>query len=199
VRRELVDAARLAAFAERQGIPGIDRAERGAADVGEHKPTDPVLAGLLSNLQRCHVPASPTGEADRPVPASRIGEHPVRSGCPGGEGPGLRCRHRRRHRQAQQESPGGVAGVSHRVRLDHQVGDRDGGNAWPQPAGGAERPQLVAQFAALIADQPASQPPSRLGAGTAIEHDLAGAAADQKPGRWVARGVHRPDAEQGKP
>jgi hypothetical protein len=64
VRRELVDAARLAAFAERQGIPGIDRAERAAADVGEHKLADPVLAGLLSNLRRCHVPASP--------PAKRI-------------------------------------------------------------------------------------------------------------------------------
>jgi hypothetical protein len=47
---ELAGAARLAPFAERQGIPGIDSAERGASDVGEHKPGYPVLAGLLSNL-----------------------------------------------------------------------------------------------------------------------------------------------------
>ena len=59
VRRQLVGAARLAPFPERQAVAGIDRAQRGTSDVGEHEPGHLVRAGLLGNLQRRHVPASP--------------------------------------------------------------------------------------------------------------------------------------------
>jgi len=89
--------------------------------------------------------------------------------------------------------------VGHRAGLDHQVGDTGGGHGRVQSAGGAQRTQLVAQFAALVTDQPGSQRPGRLSAGAAVEHDLAAAVADQQPGRRVAGGVYRPDPEQGEP
>lgn len=81
-----------------------------------------------------------------------VGEHQVRPGCPVREGPDLRGPHRRGHRQAQQVSPGGVAGVGHRAGLDRQVGKADGRDGRVQPAGGAQRAQLAAQFAAFVAD-----------------------------------------------
>jgi hypothetical protein len=62
LRRQLVGEARLAPFPERQAVAGIDRAKRGTSDLGEYEPGDPVLAGLLGNLQRRHVPASPAGK-----------------------------------------------------------------------------------------------------------------------------------------
>ena len=71
--RQLVGAARLAPFPERQAVAGIDRAQRGTSDVAEHEPGYPVLSGLLDNLQRGYVPASPAGEPDRAVPARRVG------------------------------------------------------------------------------------------------------------------------------
>jgi hypothetical protein len=37
LRGQLVGAARLAPFPERQAVPGIDRAQRGTSDVGEHE------------------------------------------------------------------------------------------------------------------------------------------------------------------
>lgn len=41
--------------------------------MGEHEPALLVLAGLLGDLQRGQVAACPAGEADRAVPARRIG------------------------------------------------------------------------------------------------------------------------------
>jgi hypothetical protein len=58
--RDPVGAAGLAPFAERQVVPGVDRAQRRAPDVREHQPLDPVLAGLPGDIQRRHVsPGAP--------------------------------------------------------------------------------------------------------------------------------------------
>ena len=85
--------------------------------MGEYQSVPPALAGLLSNIERRHVAANSASEADRPVPAGRIGEHEVCSGGPGRERPEL-WRPRNCHcRQAQQITPGWVAGVSHRMGL----------------------------------------------------------------------------------
>ncbi len=167
--------------------------------MGEHQPGDPVPAGLLGDIQGGHVPAHPASEADRAVPAGRVGEQEAGPGGPLRERPELRRPHRRGPRQAQQVPPGGVAGVGDRVRLDHQVGDGDGGHRRGQPAGGGECAQLAAQLAPLVTHQPGRQPPGRLGAGTAVQHDLAAAVADQQPGRRVAGRVHRSGPEQGQP
>ena len=108
------------------GIPGVYRAERGPADVGENEPVHLVFAGLLGDLRGRHVPAGPSGEPDRAIPAGRFGEHQVHSGRPGGEGPEFRCPGGGRGRDVQQVPPGGVAGVGDRVRLDKQVSYRGG-------------------------------------------------------------------------
>jgi hypothetical protein len=67
--------------------------------------------------------------------------------------------------------------MGHRMGLDHQAGDADGSNGRVQPTGRGQLAQLAAQFAALVADQPRSQPCGRLGTWAAIEHDLAAASA----------------------
>jgi hypothetical protein len=176
--RDPVGAAGLAPFAERQAVPGVDRAERRAPDVREYQPLDLVLASLPGDFQRRHVSPGAAGEADRPVPAGRVGEHEIRSGGPGGEQPELRCPHRRRRREAQQVAPRRVTGMDYRMRLDHQVGDGGGRRGRLDPVDGGQHAQLSPQLAAFVADQPGCQRAGRLGSRAAVDHDPLTAVTD---------------------
>lgn len=196
---ELVGPAWQSPFAEWRAFPGVYRAECRPAEVGENEPVNPVFPGLLGDFQGRHVSPGATGESDWAIPAGRLGEHEVHPCRPAGEGPEFWCPRGGCSRDAQQITPGGVAGVGHSVRFDDEISYGSSSNAWLQPAGLGERPQLAAQFALGVADQPRRKRAIWLGTGAAIEHDLLAAIADKQPRRRVTGRIHRPHAEQRQP
>ena len=104
-------------FTEWQGYPGVYRAERGQADVGENEPVHLVFAGLLGDLQarRARRPLARTGSGGPGQGRFQRTSGPLRP--PRRGRPGIPVPRRRTRQGCAAGPPGGVASVGDRVRL----------------------------------------------------------------------------------